>query len=415
MRPDGVLHGPRDLADRCARAARTCPGGAGARRSVSPGSSVGSASQPGSRPSGRPVIVGRLLATPRPDGTDGRWTGTPGPLPSDGDDVRPAVDLDPHRRRARAARRRGRVARRAGAPSTSGDPRTGTSNVIALAAGVFLGVELTRALGRLQARAGMGATVDAMLPLVVGLGAAFVLAGSHRRRRAGWLVVGLAAPWTLLAAVVCHRAGRAGPTSRRSPRSPGSWRAPCPCSSGSCSRAWMSTPEPDAFAAAGRPGSRRPGSLTAALARRTRYGPVGSGAHPGDARDRRRSRPSARGCRSWCRWRSSRRASSRASSWSSRAIPPAVRRALEAYHWIGRAAIARLERLSGRPMPRSRPAMARWLEAPETDADRAFRPELLAYPGPDGRGPRGAGAAGARPRPWSASTTRRPPGSWSGG
>jgi hypothetical protein len=62
-------------------------------------------------------------------------------------------------------------------------------------------------------------------------------------------------------------------------------------------------------------------------------------------------------------------------------MSPDVRRAIDSYHWIGQAAIRRVERESGRSMPRSKPAMERWLAEPETPMDLPFRPEFLAYLG----------------------------------
>jgi hypothetical protein len=255
-----------------------------------------------------------------------------------------------------------------------------TSALIALGMGLLVGTNLTIAVGRLQDQPSVGTTFDATSSLLVGLVVSVGLGATRRRRLAGWFLIGASLPWTVLFAgyVVELIQGEdlAGFTTvvefllGAIPLAIGLVLARLPESGG----------DPDPFAPAGRPGSRRTGSLTAAVMRRGRYGIIGPGfvlslivvtsvttfghALPLGLQ----VALVAAGVLL-------------ATELELHAMPLDARRSIEAYHWIGQSAIRRLERVSGRTMPRSKPAMERWLAEPETPMDIAFRPELLAYVG----------------------------------
>ena len=319
------------------------------------------------------------IAIPRRDGTDERWTGHVARVPSIDvlvDTLWPLIVYGGGVGTLIAL-----VAYVVGlALFRAGRSTQWTAALIALGLGWFLGTQLTLAIGRLQARPTVDATLGATTPLLIGLVTSIVLGASRRRRLAGWFVVGMAAPWTLLfgAYVVELQQGEdLAPFTTVA----GFLVGAVPLAIGLV-LALLSErpPDPDPFAPAGRPGSRRPGSLTAGLMRRARYGIVGPG------------------------FVMSLVVTSAVTLFGHElpivvqvvliavgvllatqlelvTIPSDARRASDAYHWIGRSAIARLERVSGRPMPRSRPAMERWLAEPETPMDISFRPELLAYIG----------------------------------
>jgi hypothetical protein len=255
-----------------------------------------------------------------------------------------------------------------------------TNALISLGLGLFLGTNLTLAVGRLQATPSVSTTVDATASLLVGLVTSIVLGATRRRRLAGWFVVGLALPWTVLFGGYVIELLQ-GEDLARFTTVAGFLVGAVPLTIGLIVAVLPEgAPELDPFAPAGRPGSRRAGSLTAGLTRRTRYGVVGPGfvisllvtttvtlfghALPIAVQ----VGLIAAGVLL-------------ATQLETLIVPADARRAFDAYHWIGRTAIARLERVSGRRMPRSKPAMHQWLAAPETPRDISFRPELLAFVG----------------------------------
>jgi hypothetical protein len=255
-----------------------------------------------------------------------------------------------------------------------------TSALIAVGMGLVLGTNLTLALGRLQARPSVGATFDATSALLVGLVVSIALGATRRRRLAGWFLIGLALPWTILFGAYVVELIQ-GEDLARFTTVAGFLVGAVPLAIGLLLALRAEPPvDPDPFSPPGRPGSRRAGSLTAAVMRRGRYGIIG----PGFVLSLLvvtgvtvfgRALPLgvqvvlvAAGVLL-------------ATELELHAMPIDARRSIEAYHWIGQSAIRRLERVSGRKMPRSKPAMARWLAEPETPMDIAFRPELLAFIG----------------------------------
>jgi hypothetical protein len=255
-----------------------------------------------------------------------------------------------------------------------------TTALIALGMGLLVGTNLTLAIGRLQAVPSIGSTFDATSALLVGLVVAIGLGATRRRRLAGWFLTGFALPWTILFGAYVVELLQGADLARFTTVA-GFLVGAIPLAIGLLLGLRREpAPDPDPFAPAGRPGSRRAGSLTAAVMGRGRYGVIGPGfvlslvivtsvtlfGH---------ALPLlvqlglvAIGVLL-------------ATELELHAMPVSARRAIEAYHWIGMSAIRRLERVSGRKMPRSKPAMARWLAEPETPMDISFRPELLAFIG----------------------------------
>ena len=216
------------------------------------------------------------IAIPRRDGTDERWTGHVARVPSIDvlvDTLWPLIVYGGGVGTLIAL-----VAYVVGlALFRAGRSTQWTAALIALGLGWFLGTQLTLAIGRLQARPTVDATLGATTPLLIGLVTSIVLGASRRRRLAGWFVVGMAAPWTLLfgAYVVELQQGEdLAPFTTVA----GFLVGAVPLAIGLV-LALLSErpPDVDPFAPAGRPGSRRPGSLTAGLMRRARYGIVGPG------------------------------------------------------------------------------------------------------------------------------------------
>lgn len=255
-----------------------------------------------------------------------------------------------------------------------------TNTLMTLGVGLLLGTNLTLSVGRLQAEPSVGTTFDATSSLLIGLVTSIVLGATRRRRLAGWFVVGLALPWTVLFGGYVIELLQ-GEDLARFTTVAGFLIGAVPLAIGLVLGLGSDgTPDPDPFAPAGRPGSRRTGSLTAAVMRRTRYGIIGPGfvlsllvtsvvtlfGH--DLPIVVQVAAIAIGVLL-------------ATQLELITVPAEGQRVLEAYHWIGQAAIARLVRVSGREMPRSKPAIERWLAEPETSLDISFRPELLGFIG----------------------------------
>ncbi|MEW6223748.1 MAG: hypothetical protein AB1627_03890 [Chloroflexota bacterium] len=246
--------------------------------------------------------------------------------------------------------------------------------------GLSLGIGATATIGQLQQAPSAGGALLAMLSLAIAIAPVVVLGFAGRRRAAALYAAGAAAPWTLVFGI--HLADLVA----------GADHAPLVTTAAFLAGAIPlivaalvaarpdPVPLPDPLAPAGRPGSHQTGALSRALLARTRYGEVGPSLVLGLVGGLAVSTfvptvPLASllavaagailGTELEVRW-----------------IPASIRPAAEAFHWIGRGAVADFRAASGSPVPTRGAAMEQWLAtAPDTDAARRFRVELLAHLG----------------------------------
>jgi hypothetical protein len=252
--------------------------------------------------------------------------------------------------------------------------------VVVFAVGLLMGSALSAVLGSLQRQPSIGAIVGSMWLLAVPLVSVLVLAMAGRRRAAGLLMTGAAAPWTAIWGwyVIEVLRGRDGATLLIVAMFLGGLG---PLLIGAALiAAGDPVPVPDANAPMGRPGSRRPGSMGHRLIAEATYGAVGPAfvlafvtatlvglvlpAQPGlqlivalGA--------AVIGAEIELRW-----------------IPPQLRPAIEGFHWIGLGELERFRTATGEAIPTSVKAFRTWLlRHPESDATRPWRIELLTFLG----------------------------------
>src|SRR4029079_16315082 len=142
-------------------------------------------------------------------------------------------------------------------------------------------------------------------------------------------------------------------------------------------------PVPDAAAAVGRPGSRRPGTMGHRLIAEATYGAVGPAfvlafvaattvgiVLPGQLVLQLAVAVAAAaiGTEIELRW-----------------IPPRVRPAIEGFHWVGLGELARFRAGTGEAVPTSSKAFRAWLgRHPESDATRPWRIAMVTFLGQHG-------------------------------
>jgi hypothetical protein len=246
--------------------------------------------------------------------------------------------------------------------------------------GLSLGIGATAMVGILQQSPSADGVMIAMASLAFGVAPVVVLGFAGRRRAAALYAIGLFAPWTLVFGV--HLVDLVAGADHAPLVTTAAFLAgavPLVAAALVAGRP-DPVPLPDPLAPAGRPGSHQTGALSRALLARTRYGEVGPSLVLGLVAGLAVSTfvpamPLAAllavaagailGTELEVRW-----------------IPASIRPAAEAFHWIGRGAIADFRAASGSAVPTRRGAMEQWLAmAPDTDAARRFRVELLAHLG----------------------------------
>ena len=231
--------------------------------------------------------------------------------------------------------------------------------VVVFAVGLVMGTALSAALGFLQRQPSIATVVGSMWLLAVPLIAVIVLAMSGHRRAAGLLMTGAAAPWTAIWGwyILEVLLGRDGATLLIAamflvglgPLLIGA----------ALIAAGDPVPVPDPGAPMGRPGSRRPGSMAHRLIAEATYGAIGPAfvlafvaaatvgiVLPGQLvlQVAVAVAAAALGTELELRW-----------------IPPRVRPAIEAFHWVGLGELARFRAGTGEAVPTSAKGFRTWL------------------------------------------------------
>jgi hypothetical protein len=252
--------------------------------------------------------------------------------------------------------------------------------LMAAGLGLSLGIGATATIGQLQRAPSAGGAVLAMLSLAIAIAPVMVLGFAGRRRAAALYAAGAATPWTLVFGI--HLVDLVTGADHAPLVTTAAFLAGAVPLVAAALVAVRPDPVPlaDPLAPAGRPGSHQTGALSRALMARTRYGEVGPSLVLGLVAGLAVSTfvpamPLAAllvvtagallGTELEVRW-----------------IPTSIRPAAEAFHWIGRGAIADFRAATGAAVPTRRGAIEQWLAmAPDTDAARRFRVELLAHLG----------------------------------
>ncbi len=257
-----------------------------------------------------------------------------------------------------------------------GRSTAGALQVTVFGFGMVMGSTITTAIGITQQQPTIQAVVNAMVAVAFPLVFVVGLAMFGRRRVAGLLLAGAALPWTAYWTLYVIDIALGAP-----------WE---PLFTGAMLLAGLgplligvaiaangdAVYAPDPTAPVGRPGSRRPGNLGKRLVDQSRYGVIGPSlvlafaaatiatlAIPSLLIGQLLIAMAAAiiGTEVELRW-----------------IPPAVRPAIEAYHWVGRSEIVRFRQGTGDKVPTSMAGFRAWVaRTPETDATRPYRVEVL--------------------------------------
>ena len=245
---------------------------------------------------------------------------------------------------------------------------------------VAMGTTLNLLIGVTQQQPTPTAVVNAVLSVGVPLAIVVALAMSGRRRVAGLVLLGLAVPWTVVWALYLVDVALGA-----------TWD---PVFTAAMFVAGLAPVfigaalilggdpvyAPDPAAPAGRPGSRRPMSLGNRLVAESRYGAVGPSLVITLAATTAVSLalPTA----PIAQFAVVLVAALGATELELRWIPPRVRPAMEAYHWVGRHEIEGFRSAGAGKVPVTPKGMRTWLtDVPETDLTRPYRVDVLIFLG----------------------------------